>query len=126
MIGALTHGEMRTLLEEKVIEVDLFDENGIHEVTDPAHPSRRYCLCRNPLTAQRESDTGQRLLDLTATALEGIAAYKRKTTVEKLGARVGKVLAKYKMGKFIQWSINADPINPTSRKHRLLWSIDTK
>jgi transposase len=34
----------------------------IHEVTDPANPSRRCCLCRNPLTAQRESDTRQRLL----------------------------------------------------------------
>jgi len=125
MIGALTHGEMMTLLKEKVIELDLFDEQKIHEVTDPSQPSRRYCLCRNPITAQRESDTRQRLLELTATALQGIAAYKRKTTVEKLGARVGKVLAQYKMGKFIRWSIEADPANPTSRKHRLIWSIDT-
>jgi transposase len=125
MIGALTHGEMMSLLKEKVIELDLFDERKIHEVTDPANPSRRYCLCRNPLTAQRESNTRQRLLDLTATALQGIAAYKRKTTVEKLGARVGKVLAKYKMGKFIQWSIDADQANPTSQKHRIRWSVDT-
>ncbi len=125
MIGALTHGEMMTLLKEKVIEFDLFDERKIHEVTDPADPSRRYCLCRNPLTAQRESDTRQRLLALTETALDAIAAYKRKTTVEKLGARVGKVLAKYKMGKFIQWSIDADQENPASQKHRLLWSVDT-
>ena len=124
MIGALTHGEMMTLLKEKVIELDLFDDREIHEVTDPADPSRRYCLCRNPLTAQRESDTRQRLLALTETALDGIAAYKRKTTVEKLGARMGKVLAKYKMGKFIQWSIAADEANATSRKHRLLWSVD--
>jgi hypothetical protein len=125
MIGALTHGEMRTLLQKKVIELDLFDERNIHEITDPANPSRRYCLCRNPITAQRESDTRQRLLALTATSLEKIAAYQRKTTVEKLGARVGKVLAKYKMGKFIRWSVEADPANPSSRKHRLLWSIDT-
>ena len=125
MIGALTHGEMMSLLKEKVIELDLFDEQKIHEVTDPSQPSRRYCLCRNPITAQRESDTRQRLLDLTATALQEIAAYKRKTTVEKLGARVGKVLVKYKMGKFIQWSIDADPANAVSSQHRLRWSIDT-
>jgi hypothetical protein len=123
-IGALTHGEMRTLLKEKVIDLDLFDERSIHEVTDPAEPTRRYCLCRNPQTAQRESQTRQRLLDLTATALAEIAAYKRATTVEKLGARVGKVLAKYKMGKFIQWSIAADKEKATSAKHRLDWSID--
>ncbi len=83
MIGALTHREMMTLLQEKVIELDLFDEQKIHEVTDPSNPSRRYCLCRNPITAQHESDTRQRLLDLTATALQGIAAYQRKTTVDR-------------------------------------------
>lgn len=123
-IGALTHGEMMTLLKEKVITLDLFDERSIHEVTAPADPMRRYCLCRNPQTAQRESGTRQRLLDLTATALAAIAAYRRATTVEKLGARVGKVLAQYKMGKFIQWSIDADREKATSRKHRLVWSID--
>jgi hypothetical protein len=125
-IGALTHAEMMTLLKEKVIELDLFDERSIHEVTDPADPKRRYCLCRNPQTAHRESDTRQRLLDLTATALAEIAAYKRATTVEHLGARVGKVLAKYKMGKFIQWSIAADQEKATSRQHRLVWSIDAE
>ena len=124
-IGALTHPEMRSLLQEKVIELDLFDEHTIHEVTDPSEPSRRYCLCRNPITAEQESKTRQRLLELTATALQEIAADQRKTSVEKLGARVGKVLAKYKMGKFIQWSIEPDPANPTSREHRLVWSIDT-
>jgi hypothetical protein len=122
--GALTHGEMRTLLKEKVITLDLFDERSIHELSDPAEPTRRYCLCRNPQTAQRESATRQRLLDLTATALSEIAAYKRATSVEKLGARVGKALGKYKMGKFIQWSIDADKEKATSREHRLIWSID--
>ncbi|MEJ2151072.1 MAG: IS1634 family transposase, partial [Chloroflexota bacterium] len=123
-IGALTHGEMMTLLKEKVIDLDLFDERSIHEVSAPGDPTRRYCLCRNPQTAQRESATRQRLLDITATALAEIAAYRRPTTVAQLGARVGKVLAKYKMGKFIQWSIDADQDKATSREHRLVWSID--
>jgi transposase len=116
---------MMTLLKDKVITLDLFDERSIHEVTDPAEPTRRYCLCRNPQTAQRETKTRQRLLDLTTTALGEIAAYKRATSVEKLGARVGKVLAKYKVGKFIQWSIDPDEEKAKSRKHRLVWSIDT-
>lgn len=65
-----------------------------------------------------------RLLDLSATALTEMGAYQRATTVEKRGARVGKVLAKYKMGKFIRWSIEADQTTPTSRTHRLVWSIN--
>jgi transposase len=125
-IGALTHGEMMSLLKNKVITLDLFDERNLHEVSDPDDPSRRYCLCRNPQTAERESQTRQRLLDLTTTALAEIAAYKRATTVEKLGARVGKVLANYKMGKFIQWAIAADPQQETSRAHRLTWSVNAE
>jgi hypothetical protein len=125
-IGALTHGEMMTLLKHKVIRLDLFDERNIHEVSDPADPKRRYCLCRNPQTAERESQTRQRLLDLTTTALANIAAYKRATTVEKLGARVGQALAKYKMGKFIQWAIEADPQQEKSCQHRLTWSMDAE
>jgi hypothetical protein len=123
-ISALTHGEMMALLKRKVIALDLFDERSIHEITDPTEPTRRYCLCRNPQTAQRETKTRERLLTLTTEALAGIAAYKRATTVATLGARVGKVLAKYKMGKFIQWSIDADPDRATSSAHRLRWSID--
>jgi transposase len=123
-ISALTHGEMKTLLERKVIALDLFDERSIHELTDPDDPTRRYCLCRNPQTAQRESKTRERLLELTTSALAGIADYKRAASVETLGARVGKALAKYKMGKFIQWSIDADPERAKSTAHRLIWSID--
>jgi transposase len=123
-ISALTHGEMRNLLNKQVIAMDLFDERSICEVTDPAEPMRRYCLCRNPQTAHNEHDTRKRLLKLTTSALAGIAAYKRAASVETLGARVGKMLAKYKMGKFIQWSIDADPDRAKSSQHRLIWSID--
>ncbi len=123
-ISALTHGEMMALRKRKVIARDLFDERSIHEVTDPAEPTRRYCLCRNPQTAQRERKTRERLLELTMDALAGIAADKRAVTVETLGARVGEVLAKYKMGQFVQWSIDADPDRAKSLEHRLIWSID--
>ncbi|QQO52946.1 MAG: IS1634 family transposase [Thiohalocapsa sp. PB-PSB1] len=123
-ISALTHGEMRNLLNKQVIAMDLFDERSICEVTDPAEPMRRYCLCRNPQTAHNEHDTRKRLLKLTTDALADIAAYKRAATVETLGARVGKILAKYKVGKFIQWSIDADPDRAKSSQHRLVWSID--
>jgi len=30
---------MMTLLKEKVIELDLFDEHNIHEVIDPSNPN---------------------------------------------------------------------------------------
>ena len=120
-ISALTHREMVQLLARKVIEVDLFDDQAIHEVIDPDAPHKRYCLCRNPQTAQREGATRERLLALTEAGLKQISHYPRKTTVEALGARVGKLLAQYKMGKFVHWEIQADPQQQKSNAHRLRW-----
>ena len=57
-ISALTHRQIVELLERKVITAELFDEEKIVEVFDPEEPKRRYCLCRNPLTAGREGKRG--------------------------------------------------------------------
>ena len=122
-ITALTHKAMAGLLERKTIQPDLFDEKNIHEVVDPDHPQRRYCLCRNPVSAQQETSTRERLLDLTRDGLEKISVYKQKTTVEILGARIGKLLAKYKMGKFVEWKIEADKDKACSHKHQVKWQF---
>ena len=42
---------------------ELFDQSKIVEVTDPDDPTRRYCLCRNPLTAEREGRTRSELVE---------------------------------------------------------------
>lgn len=109
-ISALTHPQMVRLLERKVITPELFDEKAIAEVLDPDNPKKRYCLCRNPETAKRETHTRQNLLTLTRQQLEKIAAAKRRkpkkgSLAEKIGARVGRVLQRYKMGKFVTWSV---------------------
>jgi transposase len=113
-ITALTHRQIVELLERQVIQAELFDEKRIVEVMDPEKPSQRYCLCRNPETAARETATRQRLLDLTQAALAKIAGRKPKGSAARLGAQVGRVLARYKMGKFIEWTI---------QEGRLQWQL---
>jgi transposase len=113
-ISALTHRQIMELLERKVITAELFDEKKIVEVTDPKDLKQRYCLCRNPETAARETHTRQRLLDLTKERLTKIAQRKRKTKTETIGAQVGKVLVQYKMGKFVEWA---------AKDGRLEWSF---
>ncbi len=125
-ISALTHRQIVALLERKVITRELFDEREIVEALDPDNLGKRYCLCRNPETAKRETRTRQDLLALTGQMLEAIAAGRTKKpktgvpedsakkirpkktkapSAEKIGARVGRVLQRYKMGKFIKWSV---------------------
>ena len=115
LISALTHQQIVALLERKVITAELFDEKKVVEVIDPENPKRRYGLCRNPESAKREGVTRQRLLDLTQEGLRKIAQSRRKSTDEKIGARVGRVLQQYKMGKFVVWKVVAG---------KLEWSLD--
>lgn len=110
-ISALTHRQIVDLLVRKVITPELFDERRIVEVVDPDDPSRRYELCRNPLTAQRETTTRQSLLDVTRKAMDKIANARRRSTDEKIGARVGRILQQYKMGKFVRWEVRDGKLN---------------
>lgn len=122
-ISALTRPEIVNLLDRKVIQTSLFDDKKIHEVIDPDNLSKRYCLCRNPFSADRDRVTHERLLELTQEALTKIQEYKRKSTIELLGARIGKVLEKYKMGKYISWGIEADKENISSLNHKIIWEL---
>jgi transposase len=127
-IGALSRNQMQELCDKQAIQLDLFDEKNICEVTDQDNPLIRYCLCKNPLNAQRDEETRERLVFLTQEALKKISDYKQNTTVEKLGARVGKALDKYKVGKLFNWCVIADEElagNETkSTNHKLVWELN--
>ena len=115
LISALTHKQIVNLLERRVIKAELFDEQKVVEVIDPENPHRRYELCRNPESAQREGMTRRRLLDLTQEGLKKITNSPRKSSDEKIGARVGRVLQQYKMGKFVEWKV---------QQGKLQWRLD--
>jgi transposase len=105
-ISALTHPQIKELLSRKVIQIDMFDEKNIVEIIDPDNPERRYCLCRNVETGIRETSTRNALLVKTVEGLKKITASKRKATTEQISARVGKLLSKTKMGKYISWKVH--------------------
>jgi len=123
-ISALTHHQLADLLRRDVIQPELFDEKNIIEIIDPENKAERYCLCRNPVTAQSETETRKRLIKLSEEGLEKIADYKQSTSVEVLGARIGKLLAKYKMGKFIIWEVVQDGNKKKSKEHTVKWKIN--
>jgi transposase len=115
IISALTHREIVDLLARTNHEAELFDDRNIVEITDPSTPGHRYCLCRNPHSAQRETTTRNELLERTRKELNKIVERKRPAVEAVIGARVGKILAKTKMGKYLKWSV---------KEGRLDWSVD--
>ena len=115
IISALTHRQMVDLLEKTGHQAELFDDRNIVEITDPSAPGHRYCLCRNPQSAARETATREALLARTRKEFERLGALKRTSKAEALGAQVGKLLVKTKMGKFVTWNV---------AEGRLQWSLD--
>lgn len=97
VISALTHNNIRKLCEQEVIQLGLFDEMNIVEVSDG---KLRYCLCKNPMMAEKESAVRQILLEKTAQELDAIVNSTRKTKLSKQ-VRIGKVIGKYNMAKFV-------------------------
>jgi transposase len=97
VISALTHSGIKHLCEKEIIQPGLFDEKNIVEVIDG---EIRYCLCKNPDMAVKEATTRQTLLGKTRYELDKIVAGTKKTKHSN-EIRAGKVVNKYKMGKFI-------------------------
>jgi transposase len=105
VVTALTHRQIDNLLEQKTIQLGLFNENDIIEVIDPKNSTNRYCLCRNPLVAEKENKTRHAILQKIADKLNKCTAVKRKRKPEIIGKQVGKIFAKTNMEHFIIWQV---------------------
>jgi transposase len=70
-ITALTRVQMMALVEdeEHPIQLELFDHENLVEVEQDG---TRYVLCHNPQRVERDRETRQRLLEVTAAKLENI------------------------------------------------------
>lgn len=105
-ISALSHGAIRTLCEKETIQLGLFDEKNIVEIIDG---NLRYCLCKNPDMAEKETANRKALINKTQEALDKIIASTRKTKYSK-EIRAGKVVNKYNMGKFVVFTGEGDDL----------------
>lgn len=110
-IGALRPEAIRKLLEAQAIQMDLFDQRNLFELTHPDFPGERLIACRNPQLAQHRHDKRQSLLAATTRELDkvrGMVERGRLRGQDAIGVRVGKVINKYKMAKHYTLDIGDD------------------
>ena len=110
-ITALKSGAIRKLMNVGAIQLTLFDERNLFELTHPDFPGEKLVACRNPELAYRRKHKRIALLTATTEALEKIQAmiergYLKDT--DKIGVRVGRVINKYKMAKHFKLEITKD------------------
>lgn len=103
-ISALTSTQIRSLVQSGVLQLSLFDERDLAEITSPDYPGERLVACRNPMLAEERARKREELLARTERELEKIAAATRRPArslrgKDKIGMRVGKVLGRFKVGK---------------------------
>ncbi len=106
VVTALTHRQIKDLLNRHVIQLGLFDKQDIVEIIDPLSPNKRYCLCCNENVAIKERKTRRGILSVIEIKLNKIASAKRKRKPEQIGKYVGKALAKTNMEHFIDWNVS--------------------
>jgi transposase len=104
-ITALKSVSIRALLEQGQLQLDLFDERNLLELSSPDYPGERLVACRNPQLAKLRAHKRQELLAATEASLEKIKARvdaSKLVGADEIGLRVGKVIDQYKMAKHFE------------------------
>ena len=112
-ITALKSAQVQKLVSDQALQLSLFDERDLAEITHPDYPGERLIACRNPLLADERTRKRQELLAATEKKLDKIVAAternRRPLRGEKqIALKVGKVLGRSKMAKHFQLRIEED------------------
>jgi len=84
------------------LQMSLFDEHNLAEITHPDFPGERLIACRNRALADLRARKRDDLLSATEQELDKVAARVQAGTLagaDRIGVAVGKVIDKYKMAK---------------------------
>ena len=73
-ITALRNSSIRTLVEQGQVQMGLFDERNLLEISSPDFPGERLVACRNTELAKKRAHIRDDLLAATQRSLEKIQA----------------------------------------------------
>ena len=112
-ITALRGSTLKQLVESGDLQLSLFDERDMAEITSKQYPGERLIVCKNPFLACERARKREELLQATENALNKIVeatqrAKRRLKGADRIGIRVGKVLGKFKMAKNFRIKITDD------------------
>lgn len=107
-ITALRAPTIAKLLRDGPLQLSLFDQQDLAEISHPDFPGERLIACRNPLLAAERARKRQDLLQATEKLLNEIVDRVARGTLrgsDDIGVAFGKVINKYRMGKHFDYQI---------------------
>jgi len=101
-VSCLRGPAIRRLVDAGDLQLSLFDQHNLAEITSPEFPGERLVVCRNPALATERARKREELLAATEAALARVAAMVARGTLRSEAAiarRVGRVENAKKMAK---------------------------
>lgn len=118
-ITALKSASIRALVEQGQLQLGLFDERNLMEISSPEYPGERLVACRNPQLARLRASKREALLVATEKSLQVIrdrVDAGRLNKADAIGLAAGKVVNRYKVAKHFELIIT-DTSFRFERKH---------
>src|SRR6516165_9993078 len=122
-ITALRAPAIRKLMAgDGPLQLSLFDEQDLAEISSPDFPGERLVACRNPVLAEERARKREALLAATEKLLAPIAARVaagRLSGAAAIGAKVGEVIGICKMAKHFEVAITDDSLAVTRKEDQI-------
>jgi hypothetical protein len=122
-ITALRSPQIRALMaDDGPLQLSLFDEQDLAEITSPDFPGERLIACRNPALADERARKREALLAATEKLLAPLVARVaagRLAGKAAIGRKVGEVIGKYKMAKHFDIAITDDSLTAERNQDRI-------
>ena len=122
-ITALRAPAIRKLMaDDGPLQLSLFDQQDLAEITSDDFPGERLIACRNPVLAADRARTRSELLAATEKLLTPLIARVRAgrlTGAAEIGIEVGKVISRYKTGKHFAVTITDTTLAVTRKQDQI-------
>jgi hypothetical protein len=112
-ITALRAPQVKTLVRDGALQLSLFDEADLAEITHPDYPGERLVACKNPFPEAERARKRESLLAATEAGLAKITAAAGRERrplrgTDKIALRADRVLRRRKVARHFTTSIGAD------------------
>jgi transposase len=109
-ISCLRFDAIRELVNQGDLQLSLFDQTNLAEISSQNYPGERLIACYNPLMAEQRKRKRKELLEATEEQLDKIIREVNRRTKKimdkaAIGQKAGRVINKYKMGKHFDLQI---------------------
>jgi len=112
----------KLIADDGPLQMSLFDQQDLAEITSPDFPGERLVACRNPVLAADRARKREDLLQATEMLLAPViarVAAGRLAGAAKVGVEVGKVISKYKTAKHFDVAITEDSLTVTRKQDQI-------